>query len=89
MTTVKKLKKLGDLLEGLREPVKECNLVTHTLNDLSNKYEGVSWIIQFTKPSFSEMRSMLSVEETQLISPSITTHLHDSHSSTLLHVGST
>ncbi|KAI3500458.1 hypothetical protein L1887_36279 [Cichorium endivia] len=78
-----KVKKIADLLEGLGEKVKDRNVVLHALNGLPSKYENVVGIIRFTKPfpSFSEMRSMLAVEETQLNTSRITTPSHENHSS--------
>lgn len=88
-----KFKKLRDLLEGLGELIRDCNLFTHTINGLSRKYEGVACIIRFTRPfpSFSKMRSMLALEENLINSPTPITPTHDSHSSSpsLLHVGTT
>ena len=66
-------------------------MVLHALNGLSSKYDSVAKIIRFTKPfpTFSEMRSMLAMDETRLVNPQITNPTHNNHPSSLslLHVG--
>ncbi|KAI3746176.1 hypothetical protein L6452_08599 [Arctium lappa] len=86
-----KVKKIADLLEGLGEKVKEKHVVIHAINGLSSKFDGVANIIRHSKPfpTFSEMRSMLGVEEQRLLSTRVPSPSHDHHSSapSLLHVG--
>ncbi|XP_042753290.1 uncharacterized protein LOC122195453 [Lactuca sativa] len=85
-----KIKKITDTLEGLGEKVKDRSVVLHALNGLPSKFESVASILRFSKPlpSFSEMRSILLVEESRLNSHRVTLPLHDNHPSSpsLLHV---
>ncbi|XP_023773233.1 uncharacterized protein LOC111921889 [Lactuca sativa] len=87
-----KVKKLADLLEGIGEKVKHRNLISYALNGLSQKFESVANILHHRKPipSFSEMRTTLSVEETRLASSAVSSSSYPSHSSShsLLHVDS-
>ncbi|CAI9300376.1 unnamed protein product [Lactuca saligna] len=85
-----KIKKITDTLEGLVEKVKDRSVVLHALNGLPSKFESVASILRFSKPlpSFSEMRSILLVEESRLNSHRVTLLTHDNHPSSpsLLHV---
>ncbi|XP_023735032.1 uncharacterized protein LOC111882890 [Lactuca sativa] len=85
-----KVKKITDTLEGLGEKVKDRSVVLHALNGLPSKFESVASILRFSKPlpSFSEMRSILLVEESRLNSHRVTLPSHDNHPSSpsLLHV---
>ncbi|XP_023736774.1 uncharacterized protein LOC111884689 [Lactuca sativa] len=87
-----KVKKLADLLEGINEKVKHRNLISYALKGLSPKFKSVANILRHRKPipSFSEMRTTLSVEETYLASSTVSPSCHTSHSSSpsLLHVDS-
>lgn len=80
-----KVKKIDDLLQGLGKPLKERNIILHSLIGLPHKYDSVANIIRFTKPfpSFSEMRSMLAMEETHL---SNSDHYTESRQSLILSV---
>lgn len=88
-----KVKKLADLLEGLGEKVKDNHLVIHALNGLPSKFDSIAGVLRWSKsfPTFYEMQSALTVEESCVASPRVVTPSHDNHSSapTLLHVGNT
>ncbi|KAL7616556.1 hypothetical protein Lser_V15G03777 [Lactuca serriola] len=85
-----KIKKLTDLLEGLGEKVKERHVVIHALNRLSSKFESLANIIRLF-PTFSEVRSILTAEETRLANPRVVapSPAANPSSNSLIHVATT
>lgn len=64
-----RIKTLADLLENLENSVPEINLVSYALNGLSTKYNYIATTIRHRDPlpSFMQMRSMLLIEERQIL----------------------
>lgn len=80
-----RIKTIADLLENLDAPVPKRNLVSYTLSGLTKKFQYIATTIRHQRsvPSFMDTRSMLLMEEHQMLQDDqkIDAMPHSDHSS--------